>query len=141
MSKRRPKDIVSYNMSRIRSTNTQLERQLEEILRKTGLNPVRYYNVIGKPDFALPELKIAFFADSDFWHGFNWQKANEDIKTNRAFWIKKIERNIERDHEVSVSLRKLGWQVVRFWEHEIVHDPEGCLKKITAAIKSRQGGE
>jgi len=135
---RRPRAVVSYNMSRIRAKNTQLERKLEEIVKKTGLDYERYYDIVGKPDFAFPKLKMVLFADSHFWHGYNWDEAKKNIKTNRDFWIKKIERNIERDQEVNDSLRKLGWKVIRFWEHEITDNPEGCFKKIMSIIEDRQ---
>lgn len=138
---KRPREVVSYNMSRIRSKNTQLERKLEEILKKTGLHYQKYYNIVGKPDFALPEFKIALFADSHFWHGYRWNETKKTIKTNKDFWINKIERNIERDREVNDALKKLGWKVIRFWEHQIVNNAEGCFTKIVGAIKNRQDGE
>ena len=58
---RRPREVVSYNMSQIRSKNTKLEGKLEEILKKTELHYEKYYDIVGKPDFAFPELQIAFF--------------------------------------------------------------------------------
>lgn len=138
---KRSKEVVSYNMSRIRSKNTQLERKLEEIVKKTGLDYERQYNTVGKPDFVFPSLKIALFADSRFWHGYDWDEAKKEIKTNREFWIKKIERNMERDREVNAALGKLGWKVIRFWEHEIINNPEGCFLKMMDTIKNSQGGE
>lgn len=138
---KRPREVVSYNMSRIHSKNTQLERKLEEIVKKTELDYEKHYNIMGKPDFAFPEQKIVLFADSHFWHGYRWSEAKKDIKTNRGFWVKKIERNMERDREVNDALRKLGWKVIRFWEHEIINNPEECLRKIMSAVKNRQEGE
>jgi DNA mismatch endonuclease (patch repair protein) len=125
-------------MSQIRSKNTQLEKKLEEILEKTHLSYRKHYEISGKPDFAFPDMKIAIFADSHFWHGHRWNETKGEIKTNRDFWIKKIERNIKRDQEVNEILQKLGWQVIRFWENEITNDPEGCLNEIMDAIKNRQ---
>jgi len=138
MGKQRPKEVVSYNMSMIRSRNTRLELKVEEILKKAGLKYEKHYSIIGKPDFAFPELKIALFADSNFWHGYDWNKAKENIKTNREFWLKKIERNIDRDREVNHALTQLGWEVIRLWEHEIIKDPEECLKTIANAIQNRR---
>jgi DNA mismatch endonuclease (patch repair protein) len=135
---RRPAEIVSYNMSKIRSKNTQLEQRFEDILRKADLNYKKHYNIIGKPDFVLPDYKIALFADSHFWHGYNWNAAKKTIKTNPNFWIKKIERNMQRDLEVNEALKKLGWQVVRFWEHEIINNPEECLKLVKKAVACTQ---
>jgi G:T-mismatch repair DNA endonuclease (very short patch repair protein) len=36
------------------------------------------------------------------------------------FWHKKIERNMQRDMEVTEQLRNQGWTVLRFWGREIV---------------------
>jgi len=40
-------------------------------------------------------------------------------KGNRSFWRAKITRNRERDREVGAELRRLGWKVLRVWEHEL----------------------
>jgi DNA mismatch endonuclease (patch repair protein) len=125
-------------MSRVRSTNTRIEKELEKILKNSDLSFVRYYPIIGKPDFAIPDLKIAIFADSRFWHGYNWKAARDEIKTNKEFWIKKIGRNIERDKEVNKALEENGWTVIRFWEQEILEKPEECLKKILETIASKK---
>jgi DNA mismatch endonuclease (patch repair protein) len=138
---KRSRNVVSYNMSQIRSKNTLLEEKLEEILRKTKLQYKKHYNIIGKPDFAIPTLEIALFADSHFWHGYDWDQAKKKIKTNRDFWIKKIERNMERDSEVTSALTEMRWKVIRFWEHEIANDPDGCYSKIMAAADARQRDE
>jgi DNA mismatch endonuclease (patch repair protein) len=126
-------------MSRIRSKNTHLEDKFEEILVKAGLNYEKQSEIIGKPDFVLPEYKVALFADSHFWHGYHWNETKKQIKSNRDFWIPKIERNIQRDKEVNAALRGLGWQVIRCWEHEIKDNPEKCFRKIKKAIDIVKG--
>jgi DNA mismatch endonuclease (patch repair protein) len=126
-------------MSQIRSKNTRLEKSLEAVLKKTGLQYKKHYAVAGKPDFAFPELKIAVFADSNFWHGYNWGQAKANIKTNRGFWIQKIERNIERDKEVNEMLRSAGWEVIRFWEREILDEPDKCLAAVQESLRKRGG--
>jgi DNA mismatch endonuclease (patch repair protein) len=135
---KRAREVVSYNMSQIRSKNTHLEKRLEEILKKVPLHYEKHYEIVGKPDFAFPDRKIAVFADSHFWHGFRWNEAKKEIKTNSDFWIKKIERNMDRDQEVNKALQRLGWKVVRFWEHEIIDNPEECLNRLIDTIKSRK---
>ncbi len=120
----RSPQTVSYNMSQIKSKNTKIEKSLEEIIKRTGLKYQCHYATYGKPDFAFPEIKIAIFADSHFWHGYQWEEAKLQIHKNKEFWFKKIQRNMERDKEVNVALSKDGWLVIRFWEHEIVRDPD-----------------
>jgi DNA mismatch endonuclease Vsr len=138
MTPKRPKEVVSYNMSRIRSEGTKLEAKLEKILESVSMGFVKHPKVFGKPDFAYPELNIAIFADSDFWHGYNWTKKKNEIKTNPEFWIKKIERNMERDKEVTRELKRQGWQVVRLWGHQIEWYPDKCKPIIKEALRVAQ---
>ena len=133
---KRPKEVVSYNMSRIRSEGTKLESDLERILRQIPVRFVKHPKIFGKPDFAYPEFKIAIFADSDFWHGYNWHEKKKEIKTNKEFWINKIERNIQRDEEVTDRLGEQGWTVVRLWGHDIEREPDKC-RSIMKEIVNR----
>jgi len=123
-------------MKKIRSQETKSEI----ILRKTlWANGVRYRKnfkkLPGSPDIVVTRLKLAIFVDGEFWHGYNWSIKKEKIKANRLFWIPKIERNIERDNENNGSLSSMGYTVLRFWEHEIKKNLQGCLTKILAAIE------
>ena len=60
----------------------------------------------------------------------NWKVRKNDHKTNRKFWHNKIERNIARDKIVNRTLKKAGWEVLRFWGQEIETDLKDCVKKI-----------
>jgi DNA mismatch endonuclease Vsr len=139
MVRKRPREVVSYNMSRIRSQGTELEKALERILEKFPVKFVKHPKIFGKPDFAYLELKIAVFADSDFWHGYDWGEKKKEIKTNKEFWIKKIERNMERDEEVTRELREQGWVVVRLWGHDINQQPDKCRTTIEEALNRAIG--
>ena len=59
------------------------------------------------------------------------------IKSNRDFWIPKIERNMARDQEVNDHLKSEGWLVLRFWGNEIKKDLRGCADRIEKAVKER----
>ena len=89
-----------------RSAGTSIEVIFGRLLYAAG---VRYRkndrNVCGSPDFTLPRLKIAVFCDGEFWHGRDWERRKADHKTNRSFWISKIEANMERDRQVNETLR------------------------------------
>jgi DNA mismatch endonuclease (patch repair protein) len=61
----------------------------------------------------------------------------KEFKSNSEFWIKKIERNIERDKEVKENLISNGWIVLRFWGREIKKDLVVCVDTIEKAIMSR----
>lgn len=75
--------------------------------------------VYGKPDIAFIGKKVAVFCDSEFFHGYDWENKNKEIKSNRDFWIPKIEKNMQRDREVTEKLTSEGWIVLRFWGNEI----------------------
>ena len=93
--------------------------------------------VYGKPDIAFIGKKIAVFCDSEFFHGYDWENKNKEIKSNRDFWIPKIEKNMQRDREVTEKLTSEGWTVLRFWGNEIKKDLSGCADKIESVVKSK----
>jgi DNA mismatch endonuclease Vsr len=66
------------------------------------------------PDLTMKWYKLAIFVDSEFWHGKNWELRKHDHKSNKEYWLSKIERNIQRDKEVNEQLLKEGWKVLRF---------------------------
>jgi DNA mismatch endonuclease (patch repair protein) len=140
MPRKRPKEVVSFNMSKIRSKGTKLEATLEGILRTLPGKYSTHPKVFGKPDFAYLNTKIAIFADSDFWHGFNWEKKKLEIKTNKEFWLNKIEKNILRDKEVTDYLQQEDWKVVRLWGHEILKEPDKCKALLEETLKTRCSG-
>lgn len=118
-------------MSANKGKGTKLEVLFGRFLWNAG---IRYRkndkSVFGKPDFVIKKMKIAIFCDGEFWHGRNWEKRKSDHKSNCEFWYSKIERNMERDLEVNSTLEATGWKVFRFWETEIVKEPDKCLNQI-----------
>lgn len=91
--------------------------------------------MLGKPDFVFPKQKVALFVDGCFWHGC--PKHSCAPKNNQGFWKKKLEGNKVRDRFVTRELRKMGWKVVRVWEHEL-KNPEKVVAKLTrAGVKAR----
>lgn len=118
-------------MSKIRSKNTKPELLLR---RKLWGKRIRFSRkeskLVEKPDIVLNKYKIAIFIDGEFWHGYKWDKKKKKIKSNRRYWIPKIERNILRDKNNNKALRKNGWKVIRFWECQINKDVEKCITQI-----------
>ena len=125
----------SKNMQAIRSTGSKIENILAKDLWSLG---IRYRKndktIFGKPDLSIKKLKLAIFVDSEFWHGKDWNIKKEEIKTNREFWYKKIEGNIERDKEVNSKLKSFGWIVLRFWGKEVSKKTRNCTDKIIETI-------
>ena len=79
-----------------------------------------------RPDFVFRAARLAVFVDGCFWHACP-RHSNLPVN-NRAFWRKKLAVNRNRDRLVNRTLRRLGWRVVRIWEHELRH-PESCAAK------------
>ena len=129
---------IHYNMQRVKCKNTEIELRLRKELWSRG---VRYRKnvskITGKPDIAFIGKKVAVFCDSEFWHGYDWERQRAAIKSNRDFWIPKIERNIERDKKVNEALKAEGWTVLRCWGNEIKNNVEQCADLVIAALKER----
>lgn len=126
-------------MSKIKGKNTKPELAFRKALYASGYRyRVDYKKLKGKPDIALPKYKTVIFIDGDYWHGRNWQERKPKIKTNREFWIAKFERNIQRDKEVNLELKKQGYTVFRFWEKEIKQNLSTCLEEVLLHLKTMQ---
>lgn len=134
---RKTKEQISYNMSRVRNKDTALENALCAELKLRGLQTYTRNDktLIGKPDIVFGARKIAVFCDSEFWHGFDWENAQKEIKSNQDFWITKIEKNMERDKMVTESLQSQGWTVLRFWGKNIKRDTAGCVDVIEQYLR------
>jgi DNA (cytosine-5)-methyltransferase 1 len=134
-----PSEEVSKKMSRIKSSNTSIERLFDKGLQEAKLNyrDQKYLirDIIGKPDFILPKYKIAVFCDGDFWHGRNLE---QKITRNKKFWQAKIKRNMERDKEVTEVLEDSGWKVLRFWETDIKKDLKSCIDKVNEHTSKKE---
>lgn len=125
-------------MSRIRSKDTQIEVKLRKELWSRGLRYRKNVkSVPGKPDVAFIGKKVAVFCDSEFWHGYDWDVRKAAIRTNRGYWIPKIERNMQRDQEVNSLLESQGWVVLRFWGSQINSELSVCADLIEDAVRSR----
>ena len=124
-------------MSKIRGKNTKPELAFRKALYASGYRyRIDYKKLIGKPDILLKKYKTAIFIDGEYWHGYKWAERKPKVKTNREFWIAKIERNMQRDNEVNTELKRLGYTVFRFWESEIKKELDSCLQKVIVHLDS-----
>lgn len=125
-------------MSKIRGKNTKPELAFRKALYAKGYRyRIDYKKLIGKPDIVLKKYKTVIFIDGEYWHGHNWEERKPKVKTNREFWIAKIERNIQRDAEVNQTLDALGYTVFRFWETEIKKQLDSCLDKVITHLENQ----
>ena len=88
----------------------------------------------GKPDFVFKEQSVVVFVDGDFWHGWRFPQWKSKLSSQ---WQEKISANRRRDTRNHRKLRRLGWKVIRIWEHQIFKSPEKCVSRILNAIENR----
>lgn len=137
MASSKTKEQITKNMKSVRTKDTALENKLYQALLRQGIRTFirNDKSVIGKPDFVFHARKIAVFCDGDFWHGYNWDTAKDEIKSNREFWINKIENTMRRDDYVTRQLQETGWTVLRFWGNEIKKSADDCAIKIAHELR------
>jgi DNA mismatch endonuclease (patch repair protein) len=122
-------------MRAVKGKGTSLERKLAAMLAGLGLkgwkkNPP---GITGKPDIAFLEEKIVIFIDGCFWHGCPHCKRKLP-QTNREYWVRKINRNVELGGIHNEKLSDEGWRVFRIWEHEI-KDP-AARQKLAVGLRA-----
>jgi DNA mismatch endonuclease (patch repair protein) len=131
-----PSRSRAENMRAIRSCgNKTTERRLVSLLERYRVRGWRLHpsHILGKPDFLIRRERLAIFVDGCFWHGC--PRCGHIPKTNRAYWIAKIERNKRRDRSVSRTLRLMGFRVVRLWECQLHEKEEYCIKRIQRVLR------
>jgi DNA mismatch endonuclease (patch repair protein) len=113
------KEKRSQIMRQVKSSrNKSTEIKLIDFFKRQSIKGWRRkYKLFGKPDFVFLKTKTAIFVDGCFWHGHNCR--NTKPKDNKEYWDNKIDKNIQRDKQVTGNLIKKGWFVIRLWECEL----------------------
>lgn len=126
---------VSERMSHVRLKRGKAETALAKALWHRGYRyRLNYKRLPGSPDIAIMKYKVAIFVDGEFWHGYDWVNKKLALKSNREYWIEKIEENISRDTRDRQRLAAQDWTILRFWEKEVKRDLEGCVQMVEDAI-------
>lgn len=124
-------------MSSVHSKNTNIEVRLCKALWHKGYRYRKNVSKLpGKPDIVFTKYKLAIFCDAEFWHGKDWELQKPELERgkNSDYWVKKIEKNRQRDFEVNQALCSMGWTVLRFWGKEILSQTDECIKVIEETI-------
>src|SRR5256884_8348670 len=112
-------------MSNVKLRDGSLEVVIRSELHRRGYRFRKHVKSLpGSPDAVFAKEKIAVFIDGDFWHGYRlstWEHKLND------FWKQKIRTNRERDRKNFRRLRRMGWRVIRIWQHQILNDREMCI--------------
>lgn len=122
-------------MSRIRGKNTKPEIALRSALWRKGYRYRLHARLPGRPDLVFPGSRVAVFVDGCFWH--KCPRCYTEPASNKAYWLPKIERNVQRDREADRALRQARYRVIRIWEHVVDRDPARAVSKIEKALSRR----
>lgn len=110
----------SWNMSRVRSTNTKPELVVRRLLHRNGFRFRLHVKTLpGKPDIVLNKYQSAVFVHGCFWHRHKNCPDASTPKTRTEFWVKKFDGNVKRDRKNRMALKKIGWKVIVIWECEV----------------------
>ena len=124
-------------MANIKLKRGNAELTLARVLWHKGYRyRCNYRELPGSPDIALTKQRIAIFIDGEFWHGYDWFNRKTKLKSNREYWIEKIEENMKRDIRNDLLLKNMGWVPIHFWEKEVKKNFDNCLSKILSTIES-----
>lgn len=130
--------VMQRNVGR----TTNIEARLQMAVTACGLR----FEVDGriepdlrwKADIVFASEKVCVFVDGCFWHGCSLHF--KPPQTNTAWWTEKIQANIDRDYRQNEMLSERGWAVLRFWEHELSVDFDGCVQKVVGSVKQEGSG-
>lgn len=129
------KDDISKSMRAIKSVSN-VETVFAKKLYKVGIRYRRNNRDIqGKPDISIKKYKLAIFIDGEFWHGKDWEIQKNKIKSNRDYWIPKIEKNIQRDALTNRILEENEWKVFRFWSRDLSKRTDEYINLIKKYIQ------
>lgn len=100
--------------------DTSIEIKIEIELQKRGINYQKQVSLcnIANVDFFLPDYKIIIQADGCYWHNCP------------IHFPKNIIKRTEKDTRQDTGLKENGFNVYRFWEHEINESVEECINRI-----------
>ena len=123
-------------MAAVKATNTSLERVIDQAFRKRRWTYERNVpNLPGKPDFVFSTARLAVFIDGDFWHGWRFPQWRNTLT---QYWKRKIGRTRARDRANFNRLRRKGWMVLRFWEHQVSQNIESVVDRVAKALAGRK---
>lgn len=120
----------SANMRAIRSKDMKPGMIVRRLVHGMGYRyPLHRKDLPGRPDLVFGPRKKVIFVHGCFWH-LHGDPACVDARipgSNKAYWEKKLHRNVERDREHIAALKQQGWNVLVIWECETAG--EGALKR------------
>lgn len=125
-------------MSRVRQRGTKPELAVRAVARSVGLYyRTRNGDLTGSPDLANRRRKWAIFVNGCFWHRHDGCSKATTPKANRDFWLAKFARNVQRDRNARLELRRRGYRVLVIWECQVPNSRAlySRLRRLKASVE------
>jgi DNA mismatch endonuclease (patch repair protein) len=140
-------DRRSWNMSRIRGSNTRLEIAVRQLLSRSGfryrLNKPIWVktpegSVLIRPDLQNQSSRWVVFANGCFWHSHANCRDATVPKGGRIDWQAKLSATVDRDRRNYRLLTEHGWRVIVIWECGVKYGVSG-LERVADFIRNGEG--
>lgn len=126
-------DVVSRRMSTLKRRDNASEMAVRRVLHAAGYRYRVAYPVPGMRrrtiDIAFRRARVALFVDGCFWHGCPDHGTRP--RSNEGWWTTKLAANRARDADTTAHLERLGWTVLRVWEHQ---PPEQAFDEVARHV-------
>lgn len=120
------KNYVERQAKKMAKSQTAPEKALGKILKSLKVEFRPQEIIHGKIfDFFIPKKNLIVEVDGDYWHGYG--KEHSELNEMQR-------RSVRNDSEKDIIARGLGYGILRFWEHEIMEEPETVKKKLIENI-------
>lgn len=132
------KEKRSWIMSRVKARDTKPELLVRSTVHRMGFRfRIHRRDLPGNPDIVLPKHRKIVFVHGCFWHGHKGCPRSRRPATNREFWNKKLDGNIQRDRRQRRKLSRTGWMVLVVWQCE-TRQPEKLSRKLSRFLCDEQ---
>lgn len=130
MADRMSADQRSRAMSRVRGHDTGPELRVRHRVWSDGFRyRLHVRSLPGAPDLVLPKYRMTVFVHGCFWHQHGCPKSKRP-SSNREFWDRKLDANLERDARILDELAAMGWTSFIVWECTLERDTEALLGEL-----------
>jgi len=128
--------LTSTRMSMVGQRDTAPELAVRRVLRDLGLRyRIANPRLPGKPDASNTTGGWALFVHGCFWHRHAGCPRSTTPRRNRAAWLAKFQRNVERDQRVRDEVEALGLRYVQVWECQ-TKDADGLREILMDGIRA-----
>jgi DNA mismatch endonuclease, patch repair protein len=122
------------NMRHIRSQDTVPELAVRRLLRELGYGyRLHWKRLPGNPDLVFAGRRKVIFVHGCFWHQHVGCRIAHRPRSNTGYWLKKLERNKNRDICNCEQLVGMGWAYLIVWECEL-KDRETLSAKLVSFL-------